>query len=247
MIELETDLNLKKIMSLKPFFFFYNNTPKKKIFHGQNLIFGFSQNSSKILVEHNNPEREELLSKRISNCFGIGEDLSGFYEIAKKDPVLSPHYEQILDTTILSAFTPYEAVLGGIASQNTSFSRYMNFMKALDAISFNPKHVTETFLQEAGFGYKTRYILGIPTVPDMSDLSQYLGIGKYTEVLLDLFQNRNYRAFYCDVLIKKIICQNYKRVETDAEILDFAKDKWGKWRGLVEVYLQKFTSDLKKQ
>ena len=244
MIEISTSLKLEKILALKPFFFFYSPVAKKRIFSGGELLLAFSQRGDVLSIETNFPEKEALIERQIRECFGVDEDLTPFYQLVKHDKILGPHYEKIVNTTILSAFTPYEAVLGGIASQNTTFARYMQFMRVLDRVSFNHKLVTESFLQENGFGYKTRFILDLPSVPDIGNLDQYLGIGPYTVTLLDLFQTRNYRSFYCDVLIRKIVNENYRPVSTDGELLDFAKDTWGRWRGLMEVYLQKFVCDL---
>lgn len=245
MITFETGLDLRKIISLKPFFFFYHPAPKKRIFSGHELLLGFVQEKNGFSVETNLPEMEGLIERTIRHCFGLNEDLSEFYEMVSSDPLLGEHHESITGTTILSAYTPYEAVVGGIASQNTTFSRYMHFMQALDSVAFNPSKINEGFLKKNGFGYKTRFILELPRAPDLTKLNEYLGVGDYTQKLLSIFQDRNFSSFYCDVLIRKIVCENYEQVSSDEELKDFAKSRWGKWRGLMEVYLQKFVCDLK--
>ncbi len=246
MIEIETQLSLSKLLSLKPFFFFYGERPKKRILFRRELLLGFSQEGETLMVEHNAPELEDLLERRLRFCFGVGEDLSPFYELVREDPVLSPHYSEIVNTTILSAMTPFEALAGGIASQNTTFAHYLQLMRSLDGVAFNPSRLDESTLSKMGFGYKAKFIARLPLNPDLSSPQQYDGVGEYTENLLDLFQDRNFSAFYSDVLIKRIVSENYEKVETDKELLDFAKERWGRWRGLVEAYLQKFVADLKR-
>jgi 3-methyladenine DNA glycosylase/8-oxoguanine DNA glycosylase len=185
-------------------------------------------------------ENSELkkLKKHISYSLGLDEDLKNFYSLCGKDKVLKEYLPKIRQTRIVSAFSDFEALIGAIISQNNSYRNYRTQMrKVYRALNFKPKNYTEEKLKKLKLGYKTAYILELKKNYNKLDIKEIKGIGNYSVNLFNIFQKRDYNAFYVDCLTEKIMKENYG-IDKD---FDLNSEKlWGKYRGLAEAYLQRF-------
>ncbi|MCK4551042.1 MAG: hypothetical protein KAT91_03745, partial [Candidatus Aenigmarchaeota archaeon] len=164
----------------------------------------------------------------------------------------------IYGNRLLSAYDDFEALASIIASQNVTFSQYKKMVgKIVDIFGegvYFPIALEvlqkKELLKECGLGYRTEFIENIAehmrfrNCANLDTLHTVKGIGPYSLDIFRLFQLRDYNAFYVDVLIKKIFRENYGfEWETDKDVRDFSKRKFGKFRGLAEIYLQKFLND----
>jgi 3-methyladenine DNA glycosylase/8-oxoguanine DNA glycosylase len=125
-----------------------------------------------------------------------------------------------------------------MVSQNNSYRNYRTQMrKVYRALNFKPRNYTEEKLKKLKLGYKTAYILELKKNYNKLDIKDIKGIGNYSVNLFNIFQKRDYNAFYVDCLTEKIMKENYG-IDKD---FDLNSEKlWGKYRGLAEAYLQRF-------
>jgi hypothetical protein len=92
-------------------------------------------------------------------------------------------------------------------------------------------------LDEFRLGYKSAYLKNLAENFGKMPAGKIKGIGPYSLNLFEIFQKRNYGAFYIDCLTRKIMRESY-RVRSDFD--EASKKLWGKWRGLALAYLQRF-------
>lgn len=244
------DLDFNKCFKLKPFFFFYEQVPFRNVlFNGKLFELSFSQKHDELIINSSiNPPKN--LIERIAFCLGIKDDLSSFYELVSSDPVLSEFEDSIHGLRLFSAFSDFEGVIGTVCSQFTSFPAYKRMMACLMS-RFNrfpePSELSLSLLKSCGFGFRAENALSVTKAfTNNEPLINAKGWGEYSDALYNLFQKRDYSSFYYDSLIKKIILKNYdSTLKTKSEFLEFAENQWGSWKGLAEVYLQKFLRDVK--
>ena len=261
-IPLADDFNLEKILKYKPFFFFFSNEPTRTIIHNDvPLAIDFAQKNQTLeLLFSRDIERKEAdaITKRIAFCLGAKENLFDFYTMAKNDRVLKRFSEQIYGNRLLSAYDDFEALVSIIASQNVTFLQYKKMVGKIvellgDGVYF-PSAIEilqkKELLKNCGLGYRTKFIEAVAEYMthkknvDVDSLYRVNGIGPYSLDIFRLFQLRDYNNFYVDVLTKKIFRDNYGYDwKTDKDVRDFAKQKFGKFQGLAEIYLQKFLND----
>jgi len=244
------DFNLNSVLLAKPFYFFYNNEPKKRIFeNNKEQILNFSQEKNKLIVTSEKKISEKTL-ERVKFCFGINEDLSSFYKICQKDKVLSNFTEKIKNIKILSAFSDFEAVIGCIVSQNISFGQYIKKMNLMEDFGFFPENFLKNDLSKFKLGYKEKYIKNVSEfflkkeISNKEELKDIKGIGEYSINLYTIFQKRDYSCFYWDCLIEKIFLENYALKLSKKQGIEKANELWGDFRGLSEVFLQKLLNDI---
>ncbi|MBW6462501.1 MAG: hypothetical protein K0B07_05655 [DPANN group archaeon] len=264
-IPLACDFNLDNIVRHKPFFFFFYDKAEKVVrVNGKLVTMRFFQQNQKLIVRFEaelNQAEVEVLIERVSYCLGTMEEISDLYSICSEDKVLSRFSDEIYGNRLLSAFTDFEALVSIICSQNVSFAQYKGMVaKIVEAYGSGvvfpePCDILAdaSLLKNCGVGYRADYIVNIAkfmsgknVVDDAYTLSGVKGIGPYSIDIFMLFQRRKYDFFYVDSLIKKIIRDDYGVSEdlSDKYIRQFAKNHWGKYKGLCEVYLQKFLKDV---
>ncbi|MGC9310369.1 MAG: hypothetical protein ACP5E4_01445 [Candidatus Aenigmatarchaeota archaeon] len=234
------DFDFQKTFGAGLFYFFYGAEPVRRVvFEGQSLDLSFRQKGDEVWIDSaQKPKNPRALKERIRYCLGLHEDISEFHRLCRKDPVLKGHFGKIQGTRIISAFSDFEALVGAIVSQNNSYKNYRKKMLEIySTIGFEPAAFTEKNLEGMGLGYKVPFLLNLAKDFGKKELLEIGGIGPYSVRLFEIFQRRNYNAFYIDCLTEKIMRDQYGVTKNlDAESIRI----WGEWRGLAEAYLQRF-------
>ncbi len=236
------DYDFYKIFHSGLFYFFYEDTPIRKIYFNNRMFdLSFKAQKDSLTIDISpGMEKGELktLRKHISYCLGLDEDLKDFYSLCRKDKVLKEYLPKIKQTRVVSAFSDFEALVGAMVSQNNSYRNYRTQMrKVYRTLNFKPKNYSEGKLKKLKLGYKTAYILELKKNYNKLDIKDIKGIGNYSVNLYNIFQKRDYNAFYVDCLSEKIMKENYG-INKDFDLN--SKKLWGKYRGLAEAYLQRF-------
>ncbi len=262
-LSLRDDFNLDKIVRHQPFFFFFSDKAERSVkVNGKLVTMSFFQDGQRLIVDSDarlDKDETVFLKERISYCLGTMEDFSDLYMTCRADRVLGRFMDKIMGNRLLSAFTDFEALVSIICSQNVSFAQYKAMVaKIVDAygegkVFPDPEDILAdlSLLKRCGVGYRSEYIENIARfmrekteVDDAYRLSSVKGIGPYSVDIFMLFQKRRYDFFYVDSLIKKIIRNDYgSDIVSDKDVRMFAENHWGKYKGLCEVYLQKFLYD----
>lgn len=242
-IEIETkDFDFFKTFNSGLFYFFYEKKPVRKLFFNNRLLeLSFNQRKENLIIDiapDITTGEKKALKERIIYCFGLKEDLNPFYKICSGDIVLEKYLPYIRRTRIISAFSDFESLVGAIISQNNSYRNYRKQMrKVYKALNFVRKEYTKEKLKDLRLGYKTSYIMELSNNFQMMDLRKIKGLGNYSVNLYNIFQKRDYNAFYVDCLTERIMKESYdisKNFEAESKKL------WGEYRGLAEAYLQRF-------
>ncbi len=236
------DFDFEKTFKSGLFYFFYMEKPTRVVYFDKKFIsLSFEQNGEDLVVDISEKIREkekELLKKRIICCLGLEEDLSGFYEICKRDKVLMNYLDKIIGTKIISAFSDFESLVGAIISQNNSYKNYRKQMQRVyKKLNFVQENYKNENLKVFRLGYKIPYLVHLANNFGESKIKDIKGIGNYSINLYRIFQKRDYNSFYMDCLTEKIMREEY-RIEKDFE--EGSVKLWGKYRGLAEAYLQRF-------
>ncbi len=236
------DFDFYKTFNSGLFYFFYEDAPVRKIYFNNRFFdLVFKQQYDSLIIDISPfPEKKEvnILKARISKCLGLHEDLSDFYTICKSDKVLKEYLPKISKTRVISAFTDFEALVGAIISQNNSYRNYRTQMrKVYRVINFNPSNYKEKTMGKLKLGYKISYILELTKSYNKTDIRNIKGIGNYSVNLYNIFQKRDYNAFYVDCLTEKIMKEKYG---INKGFEENSKELWGNYRGLAEAYLQRF-------
>ena len=262
-LPLRDDFNLDKIVRHQPFFFFFSGKAERSVkVNGKLVTMSFFQDDQRLIVDLDaRLDKDEIgfLEDRISYCLGTIEDFSDLYMTCKADSILGQFMDNIIGNRLLSAFTDFEALVSIICSQNVSFAQYKAMVAKIVDIYGGGKVFPEpcdiladtSLLKRCGVGYRAEYIENVARfmdeknkVDDAYRLSSVKGIGPYSVDIFMLFQKRRYDFFYVDSLIKKIIRNDYGAdIVSDKDIRAFAQNHWGRYKGLCEVYLQKFLYD----
>lgn len=236
------DYDFYKTFNSGLFYFFYEDQPVRRIFFNNRMFDLVFEHKKDFLIIDISPDMEnselKKLKKHISYCLGLDENLKNFYSLCEKDEVLKKYLPRIRQTRIVSAFSDFEALVGAIISQNNSYRNYRTQMrKVYRTLNFKSISYNEKKLKKLKLGYKTAYILELKKNYKKLDIKDIKGIGNYSVNLFNIFQKRDYNAFYVDCLTEKIMKKNYgidKNFDLNSEKL------WGKHRGLAEAYLQRF-------
>ncbi len=257
------DFDLDKIVKHMPFFFFITYKPERAVhIDGKLVTMSFRQQGDNISVDLDKDISEEsvsVLSERVAYCLGTNEEFSDFYTICEDDVFLSEHLDKIKGNRLLSSYTDFEALVSIICSQNVTFKQYKSMVKRIvdaygEGLFFpSPGQILSdpSLLKSCGVGYRSDYIVNVARYMDGKDsvddayrLLEIKGIGQYSLDLFILFQKRMYDYLYMDSLIRKIVKDDYGTgITSDKEIRSFARSHWGRYKGLAEVYLQKFLYD----
>ncbi|MEA2082373.1 MAG: hypothetical protein U9O97_06500 [Elusimicrobiota bacterium] len=235
------DFDFEKTLKSGLFYFFYGTANKRKIIHGRKIInLSFSQKNNCLRAAYRGnllKKEREAVGKRLRFCFGTDEDMGEFYSLCSHDKVLKNFLPRIRSTRIISAYSDFEALVGAVVSQNNSYAHYRRQMKMLyEKLNFRQKNYLGN-LEKFRLGYKSAYIKNLSAEYGRTAPAKIKGIGPYSLNLFEIFQKRNYRAFYIDCLTERIMRESY-HINSD---LDKASIKlWGRWRGLALAYLQRF-------
>jgi len=260
------DFDFEKTFHSGLFYFFYGHTPERKIISGRKLInLSFSQKNNSLCVDGGRSGsrslregEKKLIKKRLRYCFGADEDMSEFYSLCSRDRVLKDFLPRIKGTRIISAYSDFEALVGAVVSQNNSYTHYRRQMfKLYEKLNFNREKYLGN-LEKLRLGYKSAYIKNLASnygkIPlaeikgigayslnllnyGKIPLAEIKGIGAYSLNLFEIFQKRNYGAFYIDCLLVKIMRESY---HITSGLDNASKKLWGPWRGLALAYLQRF-------
>ncbi|MCD6312029.1 MAG: hypothetical protein J7M11_06185, partial [Elusimicrobia bacterium] len=238
------DFDFRKTFESGLFYFFYGDAPERKIISGKKITtLRFSQKNSTLNVVCGeaggimDKNEKKIIKNRIRYCFGADEDMSEFYSLCSHDRVLKNFLPRIKGTRIISAYSDFEALVGAVVSQNNSYMQYRRQMRALyRKLNFNRKSYLGN-LEKFRLGYKSAYIKNLASLYGEIPLAEIKGIGPYSLNLFEIFQKRNYGAFYIDCLTKKIMRKSY---HINSGLEKASKKLWGRWRGLALAYLQRF-------
>lgn len=236
------DFDFLKTFNSGLFYFFYEDNPVRIVYFNNRFIeLVFSQEDEDLIIDSPDDMSKkeiEVLKERISDCFGLNEDLKDFYFLCKKDKVLKDFFPKIKETRIVSAFSGFEALVGAMVSQNNSYKNYRKQMRRVyREVNFVPGNYKEKQIKKMRLGYKVSYIMELTKNFGKMDIKGIRGVGNYSINLYNIFQKRDYDSFYIDCLTEKIMKENYgisKNFEENSIKL------WGKYRGLAEAYLQRF-------
>jgi len=236
------DFDFLKTFNSGLFYFFYEDVPVRRVYFNNRIVeLVFSQQDEALIIDLSpdiKRDEREILKKRIIHCFGLQEDLTGFYNLCKKDKVLKEYFPKIERTRVVSAFSDFEALVGAIVSQNNSYRNYRKQMrKVYRAVNFERANYKEEKIEELKLGYKISYIMELTKDYNKLNIRNIKGIGNYSVNLYNIFQKRDYDSFYIDCLTEKIMKENYG-INNDFE--ENSKKLWGNYRGLAEAYLQRF-------
>ncbi|MCD6413815.1 MAG: hypothetical protein J7L54_06700 [Elusimicrobia bacterium] len=231
------DYDFGKIFASGLFYFFYNSAPERKISApGKTAKLSFRQEKDKLIISSDKGLDGKTV-ERIKYCLGADENLDRFYKLCRRDKVLKKFLKKIEKTRIVSAFTDLEAMVGAVVSQNNSYRNYRTQMKRIcDKTNFEKKSILKN-LKNFKVGYKAAYLENLAENFGKIPLEKIKGIGRYSINLFEIFQKRNYSAFYVDCLMEKIMREGYG-IKSDFE--KKSEELWGNLRGLAEAYLQRF-------
>lgn len=242
-ISSRSDFDFSKNLESRPFLFFFDSRPERKIWVGDKLVnFRFGQRGRILSVETDKPV--DSLREKLEKWFGMDEDLSEFYGMCKRDAVLKNHLDGINGLRLFSSPDDFEALVCIICSQMTGFPQYKTMTRRIyEAYGAFPRPcdilARPGLLDGCGVGYRKKFILALAkSFPEWS-----IGLGGYSKNIFALFQRRDYASFYEDSLIRKIASEQYGC--RGKSVGEFAFKRWGRWAGLAEVFLQKFLRDLK--
>jgi len=239
-LKIPEKFDFKKTFDSGLFYFFYEDEPVRMIYlDGSFRNVKISREADTLLINVSRLKTKNLrLTQRLNYCLGLNEELTEFYKICRKDPVLKSRIRDIETTRIISAFSDFEALVGAIVSQNNSYRNYRKKMREIyRELNFVPENFTENNLKNMGLGYKLPFLICLAKDFGKKDLNEIRGIGPYSRQLFEIFQKRNYSAFYMDCLTEKIMRERYG-IHNDFE--EESWRLWGNWRGLAEAYLQRF-------
>ncbi|MDD5417787.1 MAG: hypothetical protein PHW96_02760 [Candidatus Nanoarchaeia archaeon] len=242
-IELTTDFNLNKTLNYKPFLFLFKQKPERTVKYKNTLInLTLNQNNNLLNIETDRKVDENFVN-RIRYCLGAEENLEQFYMLCRNDKVLSDYIDKIKGIRIVSAFSDFEALVSIICSQMVGFEQYLKtLVKIYDSYGYFPEK--EDILEKpekldsCSLGYRKKFILNLAENYGKVPIEKIKGLGAYSINIFNIFQKRNYSFFYKDCLIDKIAREYYNSVDS----VELSRN-WGDWRGLAEVYLQKFLRD----
>ncbi|PIV19567.1 MAG: hypothetical protein COS41_00305 [Elusimicrobia bacterium CG03_land_8_20_14_0_80_50_18] len=235
------DFNFEKIFNSGLFYFFYDSTPKRRIPTAKKIItLSFAQNRNILRVDTSSSlddDEEKSVKKRLRYCFGADENMDEFYSLCSRDRVLKNFLPRIKGTRIISAYSDFEALVGAVVSQNNSYMHYRaQMLRLCSELNFKRENYLGN-LDKFRLGYKSAYLKNLAEGFGRTALEKIKGIGAYSLNLFEIFQKRNYSAFYIDCLTEKIMRESY-RAHSDLD--EASKKLWGKWRGLALAYLQRF-------
>lgn len=242
-IKLSTDFNLDKTLRYKPFLFFFKGNAERTVkYKGELITLRLKQNGDVLFIETDKKTDAEFI-ERIRYCLGADEDLKEFYELCLNDRILSKHIEEIKGLRIISAFSDFEALVSIICSQMVGFPQYISMLnKIYNAYGYFPEKEDiikyPEKLDSCSLGYRKQFILNLANEYGTKPFNEIKGFGDYSVNIFNIFQKRDYSSFYKDCLITKIAKEHYN--SEDAVQLSA---RWGCWKGIFEVYLQKFLRD----
>jgi len=187
-------------------------------------------------------EDQEEVKDKISFMFSIGDDLKGFYSIAKKDPVLKHAIKDLYGLKIQTTPTLFEGLVIGFCLQWVSFQRGVEMIGCLvekygervnDYYAFpSPQALAEATLEElkdCKLGFRAARVKWISemvargldlerlkSLPDnqlKAELLKIKWVGQWTAEALLLWRFKRYHAFPLDVWSAKIFQTFYPELK----------------------------------
>lgn len=212
--------------------------------------------SVQYFIEEGKNIEKSILDEHLIHVLGLSEDLSEFYELCKKDPLLK--LADAIRGIHLRAADPWTAFLIAVSQQNASFKQgwsmlyrlytslgtrvYLQELSQTYILPPRPEDILkmgEKALQDCGYGYRARIILEtakrVVENPD-KDFRQIIrnvkGVGPYTYGLTCVIAYRDYTQPVIDRWVRGLYEQvNIKNVE------HYFKTYWKNYQGLVTWFL----------
>ncbi|MFH0961683.1 MAG: hypothetical protein V1820_03305 [archaeon] len=244
-IRVRGDFDLGKNLRNRPFLFEIGGGMSRILeVSGGRALCRISQKGKSVSVEGAPSGIAGEVKTLVSRCLGINDDLSEFYELADRDQVLSGFSGEIRGLRLFSAPTNWEALFCIILSQMTGFDQYKKMVYSVYS-AYGGRFPSQrdvlrapSKLDSCGVGYRKKFILGCAERFSGSLTKGLPGVGKYSESIYSLFALRDFSSVYDDVLIRRILRENYGGLSLE----NFEK-RWGGFAGIAEVCLQKFLAD----
>ncbi|RLG88737.1 MAG: hypothetical protein DRO15_02190 [Thermoprotei archaeon] len=205
----------------------------------------------------------EYYFEKTIDSLGITEDLDEFYELWKKDPLLSPSLKHLKGLHIRSS-PLWVSIIIGICQQNASFKQGWKMLSMIYKVLGRrvnveewgvtylpplPEDILKTSLETlkiCGLGYRSNALLSVAraftsnilnedNVHRYSEdaISKIRGIGPYTARLALVLSARRYELAPIDRWLKRIVSEVYKVPQNEAE--KEWKRRWHRWSGLAAV------------
>lgn len=246
-------------------------------FNGEVLLIAFSdailsvrdvgeELEVKVYALHKlSPEIAESIVEVVDHVLGLKEDLSEFYTIMARDPLLAPSLEDLRGMHIRMS-TPWIAAVVGVCQQNASFKQgwrmFYNFVRLLgkaviveDTVTYippSPKDVGEDkvdLLKEVGFGYRVQAILGLAKMFNKDPGLDSWGVNPayLEEKMLEVrgigsYTSRLALALSLRVYDKPPIDRWLRRLVSEVynvsekDVERVYTGVWGRWSGLAALY-----------
>lgn len=196
-----------------------------------------------VLVEPKASEEDEReIKEKISFMFSIDDDLTEFYSIAEKDPILKCALNDLYGLKIQTTPTLFEGLVIGFCLQWVSFERGVKMIDCLirgygeQVIGYHafptPQALAEARLEElkgCKLGFRAERIKwisekaaeglnleGLKSLPDdqlRKELMKIKWVGEVTTEALLLWRFKRYNAFPLDVWSSKIIQAFYPELK----------------------------------
>ncbi len=198
----------------------------------------------------------------VEETLGLREDLSGFYRLARSDPLLHGFAEK-LPGWRLRTTTPWWAAVIGVCQQNTGFLQGWRMLYRLIKLYArttrvdgkqvylvpSPSDVLSRpyLLREAGTGYRAATIQGLARAFRDGEIDTggckgfretllgVKGVGSYTARLAAVLSLRCYDEPPMDNWVRRLAAEAYGVEPREAE--EEWRRRWGRWSGLAVIAL----------
>lgn len=200
----------------------------------------------------------EDIREKLEWCLAVSEDLQPFYDLAKNDKFLRKAVSDVRGYRILCDPTVFESAVKAICNQNTSFKMAKVVVKNLvekygEGVFPCQRTLTDASvaeLKECKVGYRAEYISAISrldlealkstsTEEARRELLKVKGIGPHTAALILQRGLRRHDSFFIDLWVRRLMRRLYfkNKVISDNDIIKYAEQNWGRYRGLALQYL----------
>jgi len=200
----------------------------------------------------------EDIRGKLEWCLAVTEDIQPLYDLAKNDKFLRKAMSDMRGYRILCDPTVFESAVKAVCNQNTSFKMAKVMVKNLvekygEGAFPCRRTLTDASvegLKECKVGYRAEYIsaisrLDLETLKSTSTeearraLLKVKGIGPHTAALILQRGLRRQDSFFIDLWVRRLMRRLYfnNEVVSDNDIIKYAEQNWGRYRGLALQYL----------
>ncbi len=215
----------------------------------------------RIFAEKPDDELIEHGLKVARHVLALDEDLTEYYKIIEKDPLLGIIPKKYLGLHMRAVASLWEGAIIGICQQNASFRQGWRMVMNLRNL-LGEKVLIEGFnvilkatpsphtivrraskLAETGVGYRKDTIIRLARTfirNETEELEQIKGIGQYTARLARIIALRKYDVFPVDRWFMRLIPYTYKGIDKawpKGKVEKLARELWGKWCGLSAILI----------